>query len=95
MNEDAPLFRGNKKMRPNSPESLVAFPKIEKVLVDCYCGDVPLDPAQTKELFANAIQGYFVNFSVLERYAKSRGKHEEICALLRGLNLWEAPYDRQ
>jgi hypothetical protein len=89
MNEDAPLFREGKKYRPTLEQSLVVSPRIEKILVDCYCGDVPLDPAQIRELFVNAFSTYFINFNVLERYARSRGKKEEIRSLLNELSLKE------
>jgi hypothetical protein len=87
MNEDAPLFRKAQKLYSHSSKSLVAFPRIEKILIDCYCGDVPLDPSQVKEIFVRGVQDYFVNFSILERYARSRGKKEEILSLLKDLSL--------
>ena len=93
MNEDAPLFRGRQKFNPTLDKSLVAFPRIEKILIDCFCGDVPLDPAQVREIFSNAFSTYFVNLSVLERYARSRGKKEEILSLLNELDLEEDDND--
>lgn len=93
MNEDAPLFRGRKKYHPDLGKSLIVFPRIEKILVDCFCGDVALDPAQIREVFSNAFLSYFVNFSVLERYARSRGKKEEVISLLNELSLWDGCYD--
>jgi hypothetical protein len=89
MNEDAPLFRGQSKCFRNLNKSLVAYPRLEKILIDCFCQDVALDSSQTEEIFTNAIKNYYVNFSVLERYAKSRGKKEEIISFLQRANLWD------
>lgn len=88
-NEDAPLLHGGTRLSVNSKSSIVLYPRLEKILVDCYCGDVALDPSQIREIFISSFKRYFIDYSVLERYARSRGKKEEIISLLSELGINE------
>lgn len=84
MNEENPI------VRKKGEKTNVFYPKIEKIIVDVLFDRLFdfLDVGQKDEVVQQAFSVYEVNLTTLYRYARSRGKKEEIIAKLKLLHLF-------
>lgn len=103
MNEDSPMITKiphSKTFKYITNESIVKYPKIEKILVDIYCDDIfdYIDSGEVKHIFNHCFEKYQINLTTLLRYAKSRNKRDELFNYITSINFdiekGEFNYDR-
>lgn len=94
LNWRTPLDRNGSRLSSFAEKALVCYSPIEKNAIDVLSGDYGMDESLAGEVIKSILMHYAYNASVMESYARDRGREERLRNLILSYGLEVEFYER-